>query len=271
LRDVDRFDLYELTVQSPSRLVPFLRAIHGREPRILGEDFAGTAAVSREWVSSIAGASAIAVDIDRDVLSRAGACDRLSTGAHDRLRTVVADVRAPTSDALAPADVIFAGNFSIGELATRRELVEYLRRSRARLNEHGVFVCDTYGGASAFRIGAIERSHFTQDGARIRYTWEQRRIDPLTARVENALHFRVERAGEIVLEITDAFVYRWRLWSVPEIRDALEDAGFSASEVRSELSSDESSRAAIESTGAPSSRDSCALAESFIVCVAGRI
>jgi len=268
---MDRFELYELAVQSPSRLVPLLRAIHGGEPRILGEDFAGTAAVSREWVARLAGAHAIAVDIDRDVLSRAG--------QHDRLRTVVADVREPTSEALAPADVIFAGNFSIGELATRRDLVEYLRRSRARLNEHGVLVCDTYGGASALRVGAVERSHFTPDGARIRYTWEQRRIDPFTARVENALHFRVERAGEIVQEITDAFVYRCRLWSVPEIRDALDEAGFTASEVRSQLVSEvridgasdgSSTLPLVDGTESPSSCDLRSLAESYIVCIAGR-
>jgi hypothetical protein len=43
----DRHDLYERTVQSPDRIVSFLRAIHGRSPVAIGEDFCGTAAVSR--------------------------------------------------------------------------------------------------------------------------------------------------------------------------------------------------------------------------------
>lgn len=255
---MDRFDLYELTVQSPRWLIPLLQAIHGRSPRTLGEDFSGSAAVSRAWVASVEDGRAIAVDHDAEALSRARDCPGLLP--------ILGDVRTSTSAALHPADVIFAGNFSIGEIHARHELVAYLRHSRARLNAGGVFVCDTYGGASAFRTGAVERSHPTLDGARIRYTWEQRSADPLTAEVVNALHFRVERGGEIVQEITDAFVYRWRLWSVPEIRDALVEAGFARTEVASELPRE---------TGEGKLRcsisvDASALGENFILCVTGR-
>jgi hypothetical protein len=258
VRHVDRFDLYELTVQSPSRLVPFLRAIHGREPRVLGEDFAGTAVVSRAWVGLVDKGRAIAVDHDAEALSRASERD----GVH----AIVGDVRTATSAASDSADVIFVGNFSIGELHERTELVRYLRHARARMNANGIFVCDTYGGASAFRTGAVERSHYTPDGARIRYTWQQRRADPLTGEVENALHFRVERAGEIVQEITDAFVYHWRLWSLPELRDALAEAGFGASEVYSELA-DEPNGAVVHARTALDEHDA---GETFILCVVGR-
>jgi len=61
--------------------------------------------------------------------------------------------------------------------------------------------------------------------------WEQREFDPCTARAVNAMHFRVERDGEIVQSLEDAFVYSWRLWSVPELRDAMTEAGFTATEV----------------------------------------
>ena len=40
-------DLYEVCVQSPTHVVDLLRAIHGGEPTRLGEDFAGSGAVSR--------------------------------------------------------------------------------------------------------------------------------------------------------------------------------------------------------------------------------
>ena len=46
----DKHDLYELCVQSPKDLVPLLRAVHGNDPEILGEDFSGTAALSHLWV-----------------------------------------------------------------------------------------------------------------------------------------------------------------------------------------------------------------------------
>jgi hypothetical protein len=255
---MDRFDLYEITVQSPARLVSFLRAIHGRQPRVLGEDFSGTAAVSRAWVAAIEGGHAIAIDHDAEALARARSCAGL--------RAILGDVRTCPDAERDAADVIFAGNFSLGEWHTRADLVAYLRRARARLYSHGVFVCDTYGGASAFQSGAVERLHPAPDGALVRYTWEQRSADPLTAEVVNALHFRVERAGEIVQEITDAFVYRWRLWSVPELRDALSEAGFARTEVQSDLP-DAAGGADDRSLRSADARD---LGESFILCVIGR-
>ena len=126
---------------------------------------------------------------------------------------------------------------SIGYIHERTALVDYLRRAHGRLAERGgVFVCDTYGGESAFIEGSVHRKHpipaelgdanGLPRGAIVRYTWEQREADAITGRVLNALHFRIEVGGEIVEELTDAFVYDWRLWSVPELRDAMDEAGF---------------------------------------------
>ncbi|MCR9075600.1 MAG: class I SAM-dependent methyltransferase, partial [bacterium] len=69
--DYNKHDLYELCVQSPKDLVPLLRAIHGDSPAVLGEDFAGTAAVSHLWVERD-GCTAIAVDFDEETLARRG-------------------------------------------------------------------------------------------------------------------------------------------------------------------------------------------------------
>jgi hypothetical protein len=251
---LDKHALYELTVQSPSTLVPFLRKIHGAKARVLGEDFAGTAALSRAWIATVDSGTAIAIDHDADVLARAAGVPGLTR--------VQCDLRGEIPHAGPPLDIVFVGNFSIGELQTRGELIPYLRRARERLARGGVFVCDTYGGESAFRVGAIERTHTAPDGALIRYTWEQREADALTARVVNALHFRVLRGGEVVQEFTDAFVYRWRLWSVPEIRDALIEVGFGATEVHANLD------AATDTSPAHALRG---VGDSFIVCVSGRV
>lgn len=221
----DRHFLYERCVQAPELVVPLLRRLHGGSPRVLGEDFCGTAALAREWLRTDPAARAIAVDLDAEVLARA------ASARAERLELVHADVRAVD----ARCDVLFVGNFSIGELGTRAELLSYLRHARARLVPGGIFVCDTYGGASAWRTGAVERRHWIAPGVCVRYIWEQRAVDPLTARVENALSFRVEEAGEIVAELPDAFVYRWRLWSVPELADALAESGFARPSVETEL------------------------------------
>jgi hypothetical protein len=253
--DLDRHDLYERTVQSPEKVVRFLRELHGGDPRVLGEDFSGTAAVSRTWVRHVDGGRAIAVDHDASVLERAAGIDGLEL--------VHGDVRDATDPAKHRADVIFVGNFSIGEIGERADLVRYLERSRCRLEPRGVFVCDIYGGPSALRVGAVERSHWIEGGDRILYVWEQREVDPFTTRVVNAMHFRVERDGVIVASIEDAFVYRWRLWTVPELREAMLEAGFRSTDVREDLHRTARAREAPV-------RASLDAAEGFIACVVAR-
>jgi hypothetical protein len=253
---LDRHDLYERTVQSPEKVVRFLRELHGGDPRALSEDFSGTAAVSRAWVKLVDGGRATAIDLDASVLERAAGVAGLEL--------VHGDVRTATDPERHRADVIFVGNFSIGEIGDRADLVRYLESSRQRLNPRGVFVCDIYGGPSALRVGAVERSHWIEGGDRILYVWEQREVDAHTGRVLNAMHFRVERDGEIVASIEDAFVYRWRLWSVPELREAMLEAGFRSTEVREDLHRAASAREA----PVLASLDA---AEGFIACVVARI
>ncbi|GAB4386360.1 MAG: hypothetical protein Kow0022_15120 [Phycisphaerales bacterium] len=253
---MDRHDLYELCVQSPGHLVPLLKAIHGRGPTVLGEDFAGTAALSCRWVEDVPGGCAIAVDLDADAIAR--------HGRDDRIERQVVDVRRATGN----VDVLFVGNFSIGYMNTRADLLEYLRHVRSRLNPGGVFICDTYGGESAFLTGHVHRHHPLPDGRRVRYTWEQRRADPLTGMVTDVLHFRVEKGGVIEEEWPDAFVYEWRLWSVPELRDALGEAGFADTAVYQKLpdAQDDQGNLYIEPVTDPDELD-----DSFIVLVAARI
>ena len=94
-----------------------------------------------------------------------------------------------------------------------------------------MFVCDLYGGETAFLTGEIDLDHPGPDGTIVRYTWQQREADALTGRVVNAMHFRVMRNGTVEQEIPDAFVYHWRLWGVAELRDALDEAGFASTAV----------------------------------------
>lgn len=255
-------DLYELCVQSPKQVVDLLRAIHGNEPKLLGEDFAGSGAVSRAWVGQSDAHRASCVDRDAEALSR---CDGAA-----RIQTRVGDVM----EEHALADAIWVGNFSIGYLHDRPSLLAYLEHVRSRLRSGGVFVCDTYGGETAYTIGEVHRFHplpalrspDNKGGWRVRYTWEQREADPLTGMVTNALHFRIERAGFIDAELIDAFIYRWRLWSIPELRDAMVEAGFASTNVYGQLPDalDGDGRPYIRPTENPGDVE-----DSFILCVAG--
>lgn len=219
-----RYDLYELVVQIPSIQARFLRAIHGGAPRVLAEDFSGPASIARAWLELDADHHAIANDRDPEPLEHA------KLRAQEQLEDGIARFTLRTTDVMAAgdhADIIAAFNFAACELHERAALVTYLRRALYRLNANGVFVADLYGGVDAYSPGESTQTVKTDAGS-VKYTWEQRDADPLSGRVCNAMHF----AGPALKkEMRDAFVYDWRLWSVPELRDALREAGFKKTEV----------------------------------------
>jgi len=252
----DKHDLYERCVQSVEHLAPLIRAIHGGQLSVLGEDFSGTAALSYEWIKR-EGCRAIAVDLDAGALAH--------HPDHTSISKVVSDVTTVPDT----CDALFVGNFSIGYMHTRAELVAYLRHARSRLTPGGVFVCDTYGGESSFTLGEVHRPTPLPSGYICRYTWEQRHADPTTAMVTDVIHFRIEKSGVIEIEMYDAFVYEWRLWSVPELRDAMIEAGFAQTQVYAKLADawDDEGNAYVE----PVMDAEDELEESYIVLVAGRV
>jgi len=225
-RRLNRYDLYELTVQLPPIQARFLRAVHGGSPEVLGEDFCGPASIARAWLELSGDHRAVATDRDPDPLEhvRVRAAEQLGPGWGARLTLRESDV-ATVGD---HADIVAALNFAVCELHTRAALLTYLRRAVYRLNTAGVFVCDLYGGADAMSPGQSEQTVKTPSGG-VGYTWEQRQADPLTARVVNAIHFVTPKPE--ARPMRDAFVYDWRLWGVAELRDAMREAGFRSTEV----------------------------------------
>lgn len=262
---LDRFECYELCVQSPRHVVSMLRGVHGGEPIVLREDFCGTAAVARRWAmegrTRRDSSRAVCTDLDREALARAGE-RALAENVADRLELVCADAVGAADQR--PADVVFVGNFSIGYCHTRAELVGYLRRSRERLRRGGggVFACDTYGGAGQWRLGSLERTHMGRGPEVIRYLWRHEEADPTTAMVTNSISFRVVADGELVADLPRAFVYRWRLWSIAELRGAMEEAGFASTAVYKDLT--------LAPGEAATPVGPSELGEDWIVLVAGR-
>lgn len=250
----DRYDLYEAAAQSPRMEAMFLRAVHGREPRTLCEDFCGSGAVCRAWVGLHPDHRAVCVDIDDEAL------DALRRRATPEQAARMIVQQRDVLDATTRADIVCALNFPVGYWHTRDALLRYLRGAHARLNPGGVFVCDIYGGANAFTLGESDQE--LRGG--VLYTWEQREADPTTGLVENAMHFRLPDGREV----RDAFTYRWRLWSIPELRDALADAGFASSEVHNRLGD------AIDDSGnlhvRPILDAALELDDDFVVYVVGR-
>jgi SAM-dependent methyltransferase len=221
VRAPTRFDLYERCVQSPATQARFLDALHGLGTRTLCEDFCGPASIARAFALLAGERAGAGVDRDPQALAHA----RLRAREQGIADSALALHREDVLETSVPADIIAALNFAVCELHERSALVRYLRRVRERLNPGGVFVADLYAGAEAFEPGETLQIIEDVSGA-TEYTWEQRAADPLTGRV-NAMHFRLPDGTEM----HDAFEYDWRLWGIPELRDALADAGFPSTEV----------------------------------------
>lgn len=238
---LSHLDLYELCVQSPRHVVNFLIAAHANQPRILREDFSGSATISLRWIEEGLRRNepwhAVAVDLDESALSRARSAAS-AANALPRLTLLHQDCLTATDPVSAPSpDVIFVGNFSIGYISDRPTLINYFRACHARLSQSnagfggGIFCCDIYGGTSAYTIGGLERHYTGPNGERVIYQWMHEHADPLTARVTNSISFRVTDSSGITHDHPRCFIYHWRLWSIAELREALLEAGFSSTEI----------------------------------------
>ena len=230
----DRHELYEASVQSVDHEVEFLattfKALTGRKALALREDFCGTAAAACAWVRGGRARTAVAVDIDPEVLEwgRTHHAAKLKAKTRARLALIEGDVRtADTAAALGgldgagdtagQADIAVAFNFSWWTFKTRAELVGYFRAVHAALADDGVFMLDIYGGSDAY----VEQEEETEYGL-FTYVWDQHSFDPLTARYRCFIHFRFPDGSEL----PEAFAYDWRLWTLPELQELLLEAGF---------------------------------------------
>jgi hypothetical protein len=216
----DPHELYESAVQDPGYEVKFIErafaALRGRSPKSLREDFCGTHLLSMAWALRGKDRRAYGVDLDPAVLDwgRRRAQRRLNPAAQARLRAVRGNVlthRGPRVDVLA------AFNFSYYVFKRREQLRRYFRFARTHLVRDGVLFLDCYGGYASFSAQKEER-HL--DG--FTYVWETENYDPITGDVLNHIHFRFPDRTRI----RRAFTYDWRLWTIPEIRETLAEAGF---------------------------------------------
>lgn len=212
---LDRHSLYEAAVQDAAALLAFLLELHGGDPLVLGEDCSGSGLLARRFADSRPDRRAVAVDLDPHALAHA---------AHERVERIVADMRTATE--LPSCDLVHLGNFSVGYLRGRDELLDYLRRTRRRLRPGGTLTLDTYGGTQAYVRGAVERKARLADGSVVEARLERVECDPLRARVVDHLHLRRVHYGVVLEDHPHAFVYDWRLWTPMELQEALLASGF---------------------------------------------
>jgi SAM-dependent methyltransferase len=216
----DIHELYEKSVQNVEHEVEFLqttfREIRGRTAYLFREDFCGTASTSCQWVRQGGEYQAIGVDIDPSVLEwgRQNRVSRLSAADQARVRLIEGDVMSTDTP---PVDVLAAFNFSYFIFDTRDKLRAYFERAYAALKDDGVFFVDLFGGPEA-QQELKEKTKYK----RFTYVWHQAEFHPVSNYIRCHIHFRFKDGSKI----KKAFTYEWRLWSAPEIREVLGEAGF---------------------------------------------
>ena len=232
-RRADKHELYEKAVQDPQTEVDFVsrtyRKIRGRQALTLREDFCGTGVFSVQWAKSRKDRRSWGIDLDRPTLDW-GREKRLAPAGPDVARRVKL-IEGNVLERHAPrVDVACAFNFSYWTFKTRDLLRRYFEVARAGLKKDGVFLLDLMGGTEV----VIEDENEREVDDYI-YRWEQASYNPLTNDFVCHIHFDFSDGSSL----RKAFTYDWRLWSIPEVRELLLEAGFSKVRVYWEKTDDD--------------------------------
>lgn len=219
-RTADRHELYTIAVQAPEEDAAFFarwfQRYTGQPLRRFREDFCGTAHLAAAFVRRHAANRALGVDLDREVLdyARTRVLSTLTPPQRRRIRLMRGDVRTVRPPAV---QLIAAMNFSWFVFQREPDLDAYVRNAWRGLEPGGVLAMDLFGGAQS-QVEMQERRRnrgFT-------YVWDQARFDPITHSILCHIHFEF-RDGT---RLRKAFTYDWRLWTIPELRAALQRSGF---------------------------------------------
>lgn len=224
----DRHVLYQAAVQAPEAEIDFVddtfKELRGRRAELIREDFCGTAFSSCEWVKRRPANRAIGVDLDHETLEwgREHNIGSLSKKAQSRIelrQENVLTVETPKCDA------VLAMNFSYFIFQQRDLMRRYFKKVLDDLAPGGLMFLDCYGGYESFKECRDAREVESMPG--VKYIWDQNEYDPITGRMQCYIHFHFKDGSKM----NKAFSYEWRMWTLPEIREILDEAGFARTTV----------------------------------------
>ncbi len=221
----DKYFYYKQSVQSPKKDIQFFRQtyiqIFKKAPRIFREDFCGTFYVGYHWVKAHPRNKAFVIDADKKPLEYGVErhFKKLSASQKSRLKILnqnVLDKKLPS------AEIIAVSNFSYFVFKQRGLLLKYFKNIKKALLKKGLFIIDVFGGPDCEGISEEKIEHKSFD-----YYWDQDSFDPISRTAQFYIHFKTKG----VAKRKKVFSYHWRMWSIPELREILEDAGFSKTHV----------------------------------------
>ncbi|MEQ8426569.1 MAG: class I SAM-dependent methyltransferase [Gammaproteobacteria bacterium] len=218
----DRHIYYEKAVQCVESEIDFVddtfSQLRKRKAKTLREDFCGTTNTSCEWVRRRNTNIAYSVDLDTEVLEwgKKNKIAKLSADQQRRIHVINGDVMTVETE---PTDIVLAMNFSYWLLKERKLTIQYFKRIHSSLVDDGIFFLDAYGGYESFQElrEKTKYKNFT-------YIWEQARYNPISGIAKCHIHFKFKDGSKMM----KAFSYEWRVWTLPEIKEMLTEAGFKA-------------------------------------------
>lgn len=235
-----KYRFYEAAVQTPEQHADMFALIYadleGKKAKILREDFCGTFAISCAWIKREKDNKAICVDLDSEPLAY-GKKTRLSIMSQQEKSRIQVLQENVLSDIKTSADIIAACNFSFCIFKERAQLVEYFKATHRSLRERGILILELAGGPGMIEQTREQKTYQEEGLEKFTYIWHQKSFNPITHEGQYAIHFR-RASGKLE---KDVFTYDWRLWTIPELRDALTDAGYSKTHVYWEAEDNQSS------------------------------
>ncbi len=221
----DRHLLYQRSVQDVEAEIDFVEQtwseLRRRPARLLREDFCGTANTCCEWVRRNEHHHAVGVDLDPHVLEwgRVHNLAKLTAGQCTRMALMQDNVLHARPGLV---DIILAMNFSYYLFLQRSDLQEYFENALDGLVSDGILFLDAYGGYEAPMVLTEPRECQDENGQAFTYIWDQASFNPIDSCMTCHIHFEFPDGSRL----EKAFSYHWRLWTLPEIREILYDAGF---------------------------------------------
>ncbi|SMF21053.1 class I SAM-dependent methyltransferase [Pseudobacteriovorax antillogorgiicola] len=224
MKDFDKYEYYQKAVQSPDADSEFMARVYrelreGREAKTLVEDFCAAFALCCEWVKLDDDKDAIGIDLDPEPVAygRDHYLTELSEEQKNRIKILEANVMEKD---LPKGDIIAALNFSYFGFKERPLLLDYFKSCYHRLHDDGLLILDCFGGPACMEPNEHETEYDD-----FSYFWDQDTYHPLSNHAQFYIHFK--RKGE--KKRKKVFSYDWRLWSIAELKDLLQEAGFSKS------------------------------------------
>lgn len=220
-----KYTLYEASVQYPKEDAEayrdYYKIVTGKNAHTLREDFCGTFAFSVEWVKLHPQNKAVCLDIDPKPISYGFKhhYPKLDIKQQRRIKVLQQNVISKTTPTV---DLTVANNFSFNIFHKEETLLQYFKSVHSSLNKNGAFILEMVGGPGFTEKGVETRNIRAKGIPPFTYYWDQQSYNPITTCGKWAIHFKYKNKKKI----KNAFIYDWRLWSIPEVRYTLKKAGF---------------------------------------------